>query len=81
MQYWRVEEYDKVVIPTHNIHKVPAYDAMAPLWDQHKRTIPAPGTTATFADCTHYSDSAWPVALSQLQKVVESVLGTTEKER
>jgi len=76
MQHWRVELYDKVVIPTSRIHKVAAYDEMAPLWDQHKRTIPDPGTTKTYADCTHYAIEAWPVALFELQKVVESVLGT-----
>jgi len=77
MQYWRVEEFRRQVIPTRQIHTVPVYDELAPLWNEHpKRYTSDNDDSVTYADCTHYSDSALLVALAQLEKVVKSVFGS-----
>jgi hypothetical protein len=79
-QFWRVEVFREVVRPTSLVHRVQAYDVMAPLWDKHVFHVDVdPATVSSHSqtvphhmtgpvDCTHFTQEGDEHALKELYR-------------
>jgi len=63
-QFWRVQLFRDIVLPSENIHVVPAYDAMVPNWREHIGNL----SGSSILDCTHYREEGYSPALRALEE-------------